>query len=45
MAGVKTVPFADEHLADAAALLAARHAVHREAEPRLPERANPLAAV
>jgi GNAT superfamily N-acetyltransferase len=45
MAGVKTVPFADEHLADAAALLAARHAVHREAEPLLPELADPLAAI
>jgi GNAT superfamily N-acetyltransferase len=45
MTGVKTVPFADEHLADAAAFLAARHAAHREAEPLLPELADPLAAI
>jgi GNAT superfamily N-acetyltransferase len=45
MARAKTVPFADEHLGDAAALLAARHARHREAEPLLPELADPLAAV
>jgi GNAT superfamily N-acetyltransferase len=30
-------PFADEHLDDAAGLLAARHRRHREAEPLLPE--------
>src|SRR5262245_62053314 len=45
MARAKTVPFADEHLADAAQLLAARHARHREAEPLLPELDDPLAAV
>ncbi len=39
------VPFADEHLDDAARLLAARHARHREAEPLVPELADPLAAV
>lgn len=35
---MKIVPFADEHLQDAAALLAQRHAAHRAAEPLLPER-------
>ena len=45
MAPLEVVPFADEHLDDAAALLAARHARHREAEPLLPELADPLAAV
>jgi GNAT superfamily N-acetyltransferase len=39
------VPFADKHVADAAALLAARHALHRKAEPLLPELRDPLAAV
>src|SRR4051812_11075201 len=34
--GVKIRPFADEHLDGAAALLAERHARHREAEPLLP---------
>jgi GNAT superfamily N-acetyltransferase len=37
MAGLEIVPFSDAHLDDAAALLAARHARHREAEPLLPE--------
>jgi GNAT superfamily N-acetyltransferase len=37
MARLEVVPFADEHLAAAAALLAARHARQREAEPLLPE--------
>jgi len=37
MAGLEIVPFTDAHLDDAAALLAARHARHREAEPLLPE--------
>ncbi len=37
MAGHEIVPFVDAHLDDAAALLAARHARHREAEPLLPE--------
>jgi GNAT superfamily N-acetyltransferase len=41
----EVVPFSDEHLEAAAALLAARHARHREAEPLLPELADPLAAV
>ncbi len=45
MSGLKIVPFADEHLEDAARLLAARHARHREAEPLLPELPDPLAAV
>ena len=36
MAGPEIVPFSDAHLDDAAALLAARHARHREAEPLLP---------
>ncbi len=38
MAGLDVVPFSDEHLDVSAALLAARHARHREAEPSLPER-------
>jgi GNAT superfamily N-acetyltransferase len=37
MARLEVVPFADEHLDAAAALLAARHARQREAEPLLPE--------
>jgi len=45
MAGPKVIAFADEHLDDAAALLAARHAHHREAEPLLPELGDPLAAL
>src|SRR4051812_3620673 len=45
MAGLELVPFTDEHLDAAAALLAARHARHREAEPLLPELSDPLAAV
>jgi GNAT superfamily N-acetyltransferase len=45
MAGPKIVPFAEEHLADAAELLEARHARHRQAEPLLPELADPLAAI
>ncbi|HEY7016904.1 MAG TPA: GNAT family N-acetyltransferase [Gaiellaceae bacterium] len=45
MARPEAVPFADEHLDDAAELLAARHARHRQAEPLLPELADPLAAV
>ena len=36
MAGHEIVPFEDAHLDDAAALLAPRHARHREAEPLLP---------
>ena len=45
MSRLEVVPFADKHLDDAAALLAARHARHREAEPLLPELSDPLAAV
>ena len=37
MARLEVVPFSDEHLDDAAGLLAARHARHREAEPLLPD--------
>src|SRR2546430_16651072 len=44
MAPLEVVPFSDEHLDDAAALLAARHARHRAAEPLLPEVADPPAA-
>ncbi len=35
---MKIVPFADEHVDDAAALLAERHAAQRAAEPLLPDR-------
>jgi GNAT superfamily N-acetyltransferase len=45
MAALEVVPFSDEHLEAAAALLAARHARHRNAEPLLPALADPLAAV
>jgi GNAT superfamily N-acetyltransferase len=45
MSGLEIVPFADKHVADAAALLAARHARHREAEPLLPELEDPVAAI
>ena len=45
MAGLEITPFTDAHLDDAAGLLAARHARHREAEPLLPELADPRAAV
>jgi ribosomal protein S18 acetylase RimI-like enzyme len=38
MTRLEVVPFSDEHLDGAAALLAARHTRHREAEPLLPER-------
>jgi hypothetical protein len=38
MARTEIVPFADEHLGDAARLLAARHARHRAAEPLLADR-------
>jgi len=37
MPGIEIEPLEDEHLAAAAALLADRHNLHREAEPRLPE--------
>jgi predicted N-acetyltransferase YhbS len=36
MSGLRIEPFSDAHLDDAAALLEARHARHREAEPLLP---------
>ena len=45
MAGLEIVPFTDAHLDDAAALLAARHERHREAEPLLPELPDPRDAV
>jgi GNAT superfamily N-acetyltransferase len=45
MARLEIVPFSDEHVDSAAALLAARHARHRAAEPLLPELAEPLTAV
>ena len=45
MNAIELVPFADEHLEDAARLLAARHARHREAEPLLPELDDPPTAV
>jgi ribosomal protein S18 acetylase RimI-like enzyme len=38
VAGLDVVPFSEKHLDDAARLLAARQARHREAEPALPER-------
>ena len=38
MARLEVVPFSDEHLDDAARLLAARHARDRRVEPLLPER-------
>jgi GNAT superfamily N-acetyltransferase len=45
VARAEVVPFSDEHLEAAAALLAARHARHREAEPLLPDLADALSAV
>lgn len=45
MARLEVVPFSDEDVDEAAALLAARHARHREAEPLLPELADPLGSV
>jgi len=42
---MEIVPFADEHLDAAAVLLAARHTLHREAEPLLPELADPRGAI
>lgn len=42
---VEIVPFADEHLEGAAALLAERHAAHRAAEPLLPERDDLVAEI
>jgi ribosomal protein S18 acetylase RimI-like enzyme len=45
MSTPEVVPFGDEHLEDAAALLAARHGRHRQAEPLLSERyEDPTAA-
>lgn len=43
MSRPEIVPFSDAHLDDAAALLVARHARHREAEPLLPELTDPVA--
>src|SRR5947207_15778748 len=45
MSRPEVVPFSDKHVADAAALLAARHARHRDAEPLLPELEDPSAAI
>jgi GNAT superfamily N-acetyltransferase len=45
MARLEVVPFADAHLGDAAALLASRHARHRQAEPLLPELTDPAGAI
>ena len=45
MARVEVTPFADEHLEDAATLLAARHIRHRRAEPLLPELVDPAGAI
>jgi len=42
---LELLPFSDEHLGDAAGLLAARHARHRQAEPLLPELSDPVAAI
>jgi len=44
MARLEVVPFSDEHLEEAAGLLAARHARHRETEPLLPARFEAPAA-
>ena len=44
MSTPEVVPFGDEHLEDAAALLAARHARHRQAEPLLSGRYEDPAA-
>ena len=44
MARLELVPFSDEHLEDAARLLATRHARHRRAEPLLPGRFEERAA-
>jgi ribosomal protein S18 acetylase RimI-like enzyme len=46
MSRLELEPFADEHLGDAARLLAARHTRHRQAEPLLSERyEDPAAAL
>lgn len=42
---VEIVPFADEHVEGAAALLAERHAGHRAAEPLLPDRTDLAAQI
>jgi GNAT superfamily N-acetyltransferase len=42
---VEIVPFADEHVEGAAALLAERHAAHRAAEPLLPDRSDLVAEI
>src|SRR6266536_3769483 len=44
MSRLELVPFSDEHLEDAARLLAARHARHRQAEPLLSARFEDPAA-
>jgi ribosomal protein S18 acetylase RimI-like enzyme len=44
VARLEVVPFSDAHLDDAARLLAARQARHRQAEPALPERYEDPAA-
>jgi ribosomal protein S18 acetylase RimI-like enzyme len=44
MARLEVRPFAEEHLGDAAVLLAARHSRHRKAEPLLPSRYEEPAA-
>ena len=45
MSGLDLRPFGDEHLDGAATLLAERHERHRQAEPLLPELADPRAAL
>ncbi|MFL5960809.1 MAG: GNAT family N-acetyltransferase [Gaiellaceae bacterium] len=42
---MEIVPFADEHVAGAAALLAERHAAHRAVEPLLPDRSDLAAQI
>jgi GNAT superfamily N-acetyltransferase len=42
---VEIVPFADEHVEGAAALLAERHAAHRTVEPLLPDRSDLAAEI
>jgi GNAT superfamily N-acetyltransferase len=45
VARLEISPFTDDHLGDAGALLAARHARHRGAEALLPELEDPVAAI
>ena len=42
---MEILPFADDHVEGAAALLAQRHAAHRAAEPLLPERSDLAAEI